>query len=60
MRAVKLTFDSLKTGWEVELKKVMSLSLVDGVVHFHDLGPAQIETRLCQFTVWDYIEPERT
>jgi serine/threonine protein kinase len=57
IRAVKLTFDSLKTGWEVELKKVMSLSLVDGVVHFHDLGPAQIETRLCQFTVWDYIEP---
>lgn len=57
MFAVKLTFDSLRTGWEVELKKVMSLSLVDGVVHFHHLGAAQIETRLCQFTVWDYIDP---
>ncbi len=57
VRAVKLTFDSLKPGWEVEVKKVMSLGLVDGVVHFHDLGPAQIETRFCQFTVWDYIEP---
>ena len=55
--AVKLTFDSLETGWEVELKKVMSLGLVDGVVHFHHLGAAQIETRLCQFTVWDYIDP---
>jgi hypothetical protein len=55
--AVKLTFDSLKSGWEVELKKVMSLGLVDGVVHFHHLGAAQIETRLCQFTVWDYIDP---
>jgi hypothetical protein len=61
VRAVKLTFDSLKEGWEVELKKVMSLGLVDGVVHFHDSGPAQIDhsgkTRLCQFTVWDFIEP---
>jgi hypothetical protein len=55
--AVKLTFDSLKPGWEVEVKKVISLGLVDGVVHFHDLGTARIETRLCQFTVWDYIEP---
>jgi hypothetical protein len=57
VRAIKLTFDSLKAGWEVELNKVMSLSLVEGVVHFHHLGAAQIETRLCQFTVWDYIEP---
>ena len=61
VRAVKLTFDSLKEGWEVELKKVMSLGLVDGVVHFHHAGPAQInhagKTRLCHFTVWDFIEP---
>lgn len=60
-RAMKLTFDSLKSGWEVELKKVMSLELVDGVVHFHDLGAEQIshkgETHLCQFTLWDYIAP---
>ena len=58
-RAVKLTFDSLKLGWETELKKVMSLELVDGVVHFHDLGAEQIThanaTRLCQYTVWDFI-----
>ena len=57
VRAVKLTFDALKQGWEVELKKVMSLGLVDGVVHFHDSGAVQIERRLCQFTVWDFIEP---
>jgi hypothetical protein len=60
VRAVKLTFD-LKPGWDVELKKVMSLELVEGVVHFHHLGTAQIVhedvTRLCQFTVWDYIDP---
>jgi len=59
-RAVKLTFD-LKTGWETELKKVMSLELVPGVVHFHELGTEQIthdgKTRLCQYTVWDYISP---
>jgi hypothetical protein len=61
VRAVKLTFDSLKPGWENELRKVMSLELVEGVVHFHDLGTEQIThdgvTRLCQFTVWDYIAP---
>ena len=60
-RAMKLTFDALRSGWEVELKKVMSLELVDGVVHFHDLGAEQIshsnETHLCQFTVWDYVAP---
>jgi len=60
-RAIKLTFDSLKDGWEVELKKVVSLELVDGVVHFHDLGAESVThdgaTRLCQFTVWDYIAP---
>jgi hypothetical protein len=61
LRAVKLTFDELKVGWQVEVKKVMSLALVDGVVHFHDLGTGSIThqgaTRLCQFTVWDYIAP---
>jgi hypothetical protein len=57
VRAVKLTFDALKPGWETELNKVLSLGLVDGVVHFHDLGAEQIESRLCQFTVWDYIDP---
>jgi hypothetical protein len=59
--AVKLIFDQLKSGWDVEVKKVMSLALVPGVVHFHGLGAAQIthegETRLCQYTVWDYISP---
>src|SRR5713226_8876014 len=61
VRAVKLTFDSVKPGWENELRKVMSLELVDGVVHFHDLGTESIThnnvTRLCQFSVWDYIAP---
>jgi len=61
VRAVKLTFDLLKKGWEVELQKVMSLGLVDGVVHFHESGAAQIDhngkSRLCQYTVWDFIEP---
>lgn len=55
--AIKLTFDTLKSGWDVELRKVLSLGLVDGVVHFHHLGTAQIEHRLCQFTAWDYIAP---
>jgi hypothetical protein len=59
-RAVKLTFD-LKSGWETELRKVLALELVDGVVHFHDLGTSSLThdgcTRLCQFTIWDYIAP---
>lgn len=59
--AVKLIFDQLKSGWDVELKKVIGLALVPGVVHFHELGPAQLthkgETHLCQYTVWDYIAP---
>jgi hypothetical protein len=59
--AVKLIFDQLKSGWDVELKKVMQLALVPGVVHFHGLGPAQLthvgKTHLCQYTVWDYIPP---
>lgn len=59
--AVKLIFDDLKSGWDVELKKVMRLALVPGVVHFHGLGPAQLthegQTHLCQYTVWDYIAP---
>ncbi len=60
IRAVKLTF-SLKSGWEAELRKVTSLDRVDGVVHFHDLGPASISlggsTHLCQYTVWDFVPP---
>jgi hypothetical protein len=60
-RAVKLIFDQLKSGWEVELKKVMRLELIDGVVHFHHLGPATIThdgvSKLCQYSVWDYISP---
>ena len=60
-RAVKLIFDHLKAGWEEELKKVIALELVPGVVHFHHLGSAQLkhkgQTRLCQYTVWDYISP---
>lgn len=59
--AIKLIFDELKSGWDVELKKVIGLALVPGVVHFHELGTAQLthkgETRLCQYTVWDYIAP---
>ena len=59
--ALKLTFDQLKVGWDVETKKVAKLQLIDGVVHFHDLGAATITkdgvSRLAQFTVWDYIPP---
>lgn len=61
VRAVKLVFDFLNDDWHVELEKVMKLELVDGVVHYHDSGPAQVmhldKTRLCQFSVWDYIAP---
>lgn len=60
-RAVKLIFDELKQGWEVELRKVMKLELVDGVVHLHDLDAVQLThektSRLAQYTVWDYISP---
>jgi hypothetical protein len=60
-RAVKLVFDELKPGWDVELRKVMRLELIDGVVHFHHLGTANIThesvSKLCQFSVWDYISP---
>jgi hypothetical protein len=61
LRAVKLIFDELKPGWDVELKKVMRLEVVEGVVHFHQLGSAHIfhdgRTKPCQYTVWDYISP---
>lgn len=61
IRAVKLVFDDLRDGWENELRKVMSLELVDGVVHFHELGTESITyqgtTGLCQFSVWDFIAP---
>lgn len=60
-RAVKLIFDELNQGWQVELRKVMKLELVDGVVHLHAIGAVQITQRdishLAQFTVWDYIPP---
>lgn len=59
--AIKLTFDTLKSGWEVELRKITTLALVPGVVHFHGLGTASVThaggTHLCQYTVWDYIPP---
>lgn len=59
--AVKLIFDELKQGLDVELKKVMRLALVDGVVHFHGVGPVRLthedETHLAQYTIWDYISP---
>ena len=60
-RAVKLIFDTLREGWTVELQKVMKLALVHGVVHFHEVGTAQVShdrtTHLCQYTVWDFIPP---
>ena len=59
--AVKLMFGDPKDGWETEIKRVGALYLVEGVVHFHDLGTTPIlrddETRPCQYTVWDYISP---
>lgn len=61
VRAVKLTFDTLKSGWENELNKVAKLALIPGVVPFHECGTAQLhhegDSRLCQYTVWDYIDP---
>lgn len=60
-RAVKLIFGDLKPGWDNELRKVMKLEVVDGVVHFHSMGAAHAtkagKTRLCQYTVWDFIAP---
>jgi len=59
--AVKLVFQTLKHGWDVEIKKVSRLNLVTGVVHYHNHGTAQIShigiPRLCMYTVWDYISP---
>ena len=61
VRALKLTFGEPKPGWQAELKKVMSLALIDGVVHFHQLGTGSVDhkgvTKLYQYTVWDYISP---
>lgn len=61
IRAVKLTFGEPRDGWDVELKKVTSLDGVEGVVHFYDLGTDNIthdgRSRLCQFTVWEFIPP---
>jgi hypothetical protein len=54
-------FDYLNDGWQVELEKVISLELVEGVVHYHDSGTEEVtyqsRTRLCYFTIWDYIAP---
>ncbi len=59
--AVKLVFDALKEGSNVELWKVHNLGLVDGVVHLHDVDAEMIShegaSRLAQYTVWDYISP---
>ena len=59
--AIKLIFETLRVGWEVELQKVVKLALVQGVVHFHEVGETslthQAHTGLCQYTVWDYIPP---
>ncbi len=59
--AVKLIFDRLKLGWKVELRKVMKLALIDGVVHFHALGTKTLThesvSHFAQYTVWDYIPP---
>ena len=59
--AVKLIFDQLKSGWEVELRKVRALANIDGIVHFHELGSVYLthegKSKLCQFTVWNYIAP---
>ena len=59
--AIKLTIDTLRAGWEVELKKVVRLGIIDGVVHYHHHDTATISnagvSHLCQFTVWDYISP---
>ncbi len=60
-RAIKLIFDDLNSGWDSEVIKVMRLALVQGVVHFHELGTASIkhknEIHLCQYTAWDFISP---
>jgi hypothetical protein len=60
-RAVKLVFDSLKSGWQNEISKVMQLELIEGVVHYHHHGTETIvkdgESHLAQYTVWDYIPP---
>jgi hypothetical protein len=60
VRAVKIT-PELRPGWENELNKVLSLALVDSVVHFHEIDSEHLhhagKTILCQFTVWDYIAP---
>ena len=59
--AVKLMFGEPKDGWQTEIKRVGALYLVEGVVHFHDLGDTPIlrdgKRRVCQYTVWDYISP---
>ena len=61
VRAIKLTFDTLRPGWDVELRKVLRLNLHPNIVHFHQAGTATIShegsTRMCQYTVWDYISP---
>ena len=60
-RAIKLTFDRLRDGWEVELRKVLRLALYPNIVHFHHADTARIShvgrDRMCQYTVWDYIPP---
>lgn len=60
-RAIKLIFDTLNPELDTELKKVVRLAQIPGVVQFHDLGTDRIdhkgEAHLCQYTVWDYIAP---
>jgi hypothetical protein len=61
--AIKVVPGQPRPGWENEIRKVVLLADIQGVVHFHQVGEKRLtlrdETNVFLFTVWDYIPPGR-
>jgi hypothetical protein len=59
--AIKVVPGQPRPGWENEIRKVVLLADIQGVVHFHQVGEKRLtvrgETNVFLFTVWDYIPP---
>jgi hypothetical protein len=59
--AIKVVPGQPRPGWENEIRKVVLLADIQGVVHFHQVGEKRLtvreETNVFLFTVWDYVPP---
>src|SRR5436309_477307 len=59
--AIKIIPGQPRPGWENEIRKVVLLADIHGVVHFHQVGTKHLtmnqETNVFLLTVWDYVPP---